>query len=97
MNREAEVELARQLLTGNPQAPDWHLEHFRAKIVQYSWRMRGHRQGAEEVTPKKWRKSIFASAHEVSLEQFLPARKEADGGGEAAPASRAPRVTYDFG
>jgi hypothetical protein len=29
------------------------LEHFRAKIVQYGWRMRGHRQGAEEVTPKK--------------------------------------------
>ena len=29
--------------------------------------------------PKKWRKSAFAPARELSLEQFLPARDEADG------------------
>ena len=111
MDREAEVELARQLLTGEPDAFDRFVEHFRAKIFQYSWLMCGHREDAEEVAQEtllkvfesfdqlrepervrpwvfriaknaclmKRRKSIFAPAQELSLEQFLPARNQADG------------------
>jgi RNA polymerase sigma-70 factor (ECF subfamily) len=105
------VELARQLLTERPDAFDRFVEHFRAKIFQYSWLMCGLREDAEEVAQEtllkvfesfdqlrepervrpwvfriaknaclmKRRKSVFAPSHEVSLEQFLPARNEADG------------------
>jgi RNA polymerase sigma-70 factor (ECF subfamily) len=111
LDREAEVELARQLLTGKPDAFDRFVEHFRAKIFQYSWLMCGHREDAEEVAQEtllkvfesfvqlrepervrpwvfriaknaclmKRRKSVFAPAHELSLEQFLPARNQANG------------------
>lgn len=105
------MELARQLLTGKPEAFDGFVEHFRAKIFQYSWLMCGQREDAEEVAQEtllkvfesfdqlrepervrpwvfriaknaclmKRRNSVFASSHELSLEQFLPARNEADG------------------
>ncbi|HTW64536.1 MAG TPA: sigma-70 family RNA polymerase sigma factor [Bryobacteraceae bacterium] len=111
MERDAEVELARQLLTGEPEAFDRFVEHFRAKIFQYSWLMCGQREDAEEVAQEtllkvfesfdqlrepervrpwvfriaknaclmKRRKSVFAPAHELSLEQFMPARGQADG------------------
>ncbi len=111
MDREAEIELARQLLTGKPEAFDRFVEHFRAKIFQYSWLMCRHREDAEEVAQEtllkvfesfdqlrepervrpwvfriakneclmKRRKSVFAPAHELSLEQFLPSRKQIDG------------------
>jgi len=111
LDREAEVELARQLLTGRPEAFDVFVEHFRTKIFQYSWLMCGHREDGEEVAQetllkvfesfdqlrdpervRQWvfriaknaclmkrRKSVFAPAHELSLEQFLPARNETDG------------------
>ncbi|MGA2878140.1 MAG: sigma-70 family RNA polymerase sigma factor [Bryobacteraceae bacterium] len=111
MDREAEVELARQLLAGTPEAFDRFVDHFRAKIFQYSWLMCGNREDAEEVAQEtllkvfesfnrlrepervrpwvfriaknaclmKRRKSVFAPAHELSLEQFLPARNESDG------------------
>jgi len=106
-----EVELARQLLTGEPEAFDRFVEHFRAKIFQYSWLMCGHREDAEEVAQEtllkifesfdqlrdpervrpwvfriaknaclmKRRKSVFAPEHELSLDQFLPARNQFDG------------------
>lgn len=48
-DREGEVELARQLLTGKPEAFDQFVGHFRIKIFQYSWLMCGHREDAEEV------------------------------------------------
>ncbi len=111
MDRETEVELARQLLTGKPEAFDRFVEHFRAKIFQYSWLMCGHREDAEEVAQEtllkvfesfdqlrepervrpwvfriaknaclmKRRRSVFAPEHELSLEQFLPARNQGDG------------------
>lgn len=111
MDRESEVELARQLLTGKPEAFDRFVEHFRAKLFQYSWLMCRQREDAEEVAQEtllkvfesfdqlrepervrpwvfriaknaclmKRRKSVFAPVHELSLEQFLPARNEADG------------------
>ena len=49
MERETEIELARQLLAGEPEAFDRFVEHFRSKIFQYSWLMCGHREDAEEV------------------------------------------------
>ena len=49
MDREAEIKIARQLLAGDPGAFDRFVEHFRAKIFQYSWLMCGHREDAEEV------------------------------------------------
>ena len=49
MERENEIELARELLAGNPAAFDRFVGHFRSKIFQYSWLMCGHREDAEEV------------------------------------------------
>jgi RNA polymerase sigma-70 factor, ECF subfamily len=49
VNKENEIELARELLAGRPEAFDRFVEHFRAKIFQYSWLMCGHREDAEEV------------------------------------------------
>lgn len=49
MERETEIELARQLLAGEPDAFDRFVGHFRSKIFQYSWLMCGHREDAEEV------------------------------------------------
>jgi RNA polymerase sigma-70 factor (ECF subfamily) len=111
LDREAEAELARQLIAGKPEAFDRFVEHFRAKIFHYSWLMCGNREDAEEVAQEtllnvfesfdqlrdpaqvrpwvfriaknaclmKRRKSVFAPAHELSLDQFLPARNGRDG------------------
>ena len=49
MERAAEIELARQLLEGKPEAFDRFVEHFRGKIFNYSRIMCGHREDAEEV------------------------------------------------
>lgn len=111
MEREREVELARQLMAGEPEAFDRFVEHFRAKIFHYSWLMCGHREDAEEVAQEtllrvfesfdhlrepervrswvfriaknaclmKRRKSVFAPARELSLDDFLPGMNDADG------------------
>lgn len=49
LEREAEAELTRRLITGDAAAFDRFVEHFRAKIFHYSWLMCGHREDAEEV------------------------------------------------
>jgi RNA polymerase sigma-70 factor (ECF subfamily) len=49
LERVTEVELARRLIAGEPEAFDRFVEHFRAKIFHYSWLMCGHREDAEEV------------------------------------------------
>ena len=49
MDRKAETELAAALLRGDPGAFDRFVEHFRAKIFQYSWLTCGQREDAEEV------------------------------------------------
>jgi RNA polymerase sigma-70 factor, ECF subfamily len=49
LERDTEVELARQLIAGEPEAFDRFVEHFRAKIFHYSWLMCGQREDAEEV------------------------------------------------
>jgi RNA polymerase sigma-70 factor (ECF subfamily) len=49
LEREAEVELARRLIAGEPEAFDRFVEHFRAKVFHYSWLMCRNREDAEEV------------------------------------------------
>jgi RNA polymerase sigma-70 factor (ECF subfamily) len=49
LEKEAEVQLARDLMAGQPEAFDRFVEHFRARIFQYSWLMCGQREDAEEV------------------------------------------------
>lgn len=92
-------------MTGDAKAFDEFVEHFRAKVFQYSWLMCGQRDDAEEVAQdtllkifesldqlreperiRPWvfriaknacltkrRKSVFAPAHELSLDDLLPA------------------------
>ena len=111
MEREAEVDLARQLMTGDADAFDRFVAHFRAKIFHYSWLMCGQREDAEDVAQEtllkvfesfdqlrepervrpwvfriarnaclmKRRKSVFAPAHELSLDEFLPAMNHENG------------------
>jgi RNA polymerase sigma-70 factor (ECF subfamily) len=108
LERENEVELARRLITGEPEAFDRFVDYFRARIFHYSWLMCGQREDAEEVAQetllkvfesadrlrepekvKPWvfriaknacltkrRKSIFAPARELSLDEFLPAQRQ---------------------
>ena len=49
MERKEETELARRLLSGDAEAFDRFVEHFRTKVFHYSWLMCGHREDAEEV------------------------------------------------
>jgi RNA polymerase sigma-70 factor (ECF subfamily) len=49
LEREEEIELARRLMAGDAGAFDQFVEHFRAKIFQYSWLMCGQREDAEDV------------------------------------------------
>lgn len=49
LEREAEVELAKRLIAGEPEAFDRFVEHFRAKVFHYSWLMCRNREDAEEV------------------------------------------------
>ncbi len=111
MKREIEVELAQQLIAGEPGAFERFVEHFRAKIFHYSWLMCGHREDAEDVAQEtllkifenfgqlreperirpwvyriaknaclmKRRKSAFAPATELSLDELMPAREQRDG------------------
>jgi RNA polymerase sigma-70 factor (ECF subfamily) len=50
LEKEVEIQLARDLMAGQPEAFDRFVEHFRAKIFQYSWLMCGQREDAEEVS-----------------------------------------------
>ena len=111
MEREAEVDLARRLMTGDANAFDRFVEHFRAKIFHYSWLMCGQREDAEDVAQdtllkvfesfdqlrepervRPWvfriarnaclmkrRKSVFAPAQELSLDDFMPAMNHQGG------------------
>lgn len=64
LDRHAEAELARQLVTGNRDAFDRFVDHFRRKIFQYSWLMCGHREDAEEVAQETLLK-VFEHFHEL--------------------------------
>lgn len=111
LDRAQEVELARQLIAGTPDAFDRFVEYFRSKRFHYSWLMCGHREDAEEVAQEtllkvfenfaqirepervrpwvfriaknaclmKRRKSVFAPAAELSLDQLMPVQSNSDG------------------
>jgi RNA polymerase sigma-70 factor (ECF subfamily) len=98
-------------MTGDANAFDRFVEHFRAKIFHYSWLMCGQREDAEDVAQdtllkvfesfdqlreaervRPWvfriarnaclmkrRKSVFAPARELSLDDFMPAMSHQGG------------------
>ncbi|HYL15876.1 MAG TPA: RNA polymerase sigma factor [Terriglobales bacterium] len=64
VDRELEIELARRLLAGEEGAFERFVEHFRAKIFQYSWLMCGQREDAEEVAQETMLK-LFESFNQL--------------------------------
>lgn len=104
VDKEQEIDLARRVSAGEPEAFEAFVEHFRSKVFQYSWLMCGHREDAEEVAQdtllkvfenfdqlrepsrvRPWvfriarnaclmkrRRSVFAPARELSLEELMP-------------------------
>ena len=72
MERDTEIELARQLIAGEPEAFDRFVEHFRAKIFHYSWLMCGHREDAEEVAQETLLKVFESFDHLREPERVRP-------------------------
>lgn len=64
LEREKEVELARQLIAGEAEAFDRFVDYFRARIFHYSWLMCGQREDAEEVAQETLLK-VFESADQL--------------------------------
>lgn len=64
MPQKPEVELARQLMSGKPEAFDEFVDHFRKRIFHYTYVMCGQREDAEEVTQDALLK-IFEHFHEL--------------------------------
>ena len=112
METNEEIELARNLLAGRPEAFERFVEVYQTKVFHYSLLMCGQREDAEEVAQEtllnvfthfdqlrepervrgwvfriaknacymKRRKSVFAPARELSLEELMPV-SERDGDG----------------
>jgi RNA polymerase sigma-70 factor, ECF subfamily len=72
LERDTEVELARQLIAGEPEAFDRFVEHFRAKIFHYSWLMCGQREDAEEVAQETLLKVFEGFDHLREPERVRP-------------------------
>ena len=70
MERETEVELARKLIAGEPEAFDRFVEHFRTRIFHYSWLMCGHREDAEEVAQETLLK-VFENFEDLREPQLV--------------------------
>lgn len=49
MDKDREIELARAMLAGRPEAFEAFVEAFRTRLFQYTWLMCGQREDAEEV------------------------------------------------
>ena len=64
MERAAEIELARHLLTGEPEAFGRFVDHFGSKIFNYSRLMCGHHEDAEEVAQETLLK-VFENFHQL--------------------------------
>jgi len=112
MEREAEIELARELLSGNLAVFDRFVESLHSRLFHYSLMVCGQREDAEEVAQdtllkvfqsldqlrepehvRAWvfriarnaclmkrRKSVFAPARELSLDELMPWAQIPDGG-----------------
>jgi len=72
LERDTEVELARELIAGEPEAFDRFVEHFRAKIFHYSWLMCGQREDAEEVAQETLLKVFESFDHLREPERVRP-------------------------
>ena len=72
MERDTEVELARQLIAGEPEAFNRFVGHFRAKIFHYSWLMCGQREDAEEVAQETLLKVFESFNHLRDPERVRP-------------------------
>jgi RNA polymerase sigma-70 factor (ECF subfamily) len=72
LERQAEVELARRLIAGEPEAFERFVEHFRVKIFHYSWLMCGHREDAEEVAQETLLKVFENFGHLREPERVRP-------------------------
>jgi RNA polymerase sigma-70 factor (ECF subfamily) len=72
LERNTEIELARKLIAGEPEAFDRFVEHFRAKIFHYSWLMCGHREDAEEVAQETLFKVFESFDHLREPERVRP-------------------------
>lgn len=59
-------------MAGRPEAFDRFVEHFRARIFQYSWLMCGHREDAEEVSQETLLK-VFENFDQLREPQHLRA------------------------
>lgn len=70
MNKEEEVELARALLSGNAEAFDKFVVHFRTKIFQYTWLMCGQREDAEEVAQETLLK-VFQKLSQLESPEYV--------------------------
>lgn len=72
LERDTEVELARQLIAGGPEAFDRFVEHFRAKVFHYSWLMCRNREDAEEVAQETLLKVFENFDHLSGPERIRP-------------------------
>jgi RNA polymerase sigma-70 factor (ECF subfamily) len=72
LERDTEVELARQLIAGEPEAFNRFVGHFRAKIFHYSWLMCGQREDAEEVAQETLLKVFESFNHLRDPERVRP-------------------------
>jgi len=72
LERNHEVELARQLIAGEPEAFDRFVEHFRAKVFHYSWLMCRNREDAEEVAQETLLKVFENFDHLREPERIRP-------------------------
>jgi RNA polymerase sigma-70 factor (ECF subfamily) len=64
LDLQAEAQLARALIAGEPDAFDRFVEHFRSKVFHYSWLMCGSPDDAEEVAQETLLK-VFASIDQL--------------------------------
>jgi RNA polymerase sigma-70 factor, ECF subfamily len=112
LERAGDVQLGKELLSGDPAAFDRFVDSYHSKLFQYAYLMCGNREDAEEVSQetllnvfrtiaqlreparlKAWvfriaknacltkrRKSVFAPARVLSLEELMPVRSSSDDG-----------------
>ncbi|HKE23276.1 MAG TPA: RNA polymerase sigma factor [Bryobacteraceae bacterium] len=64
MDHQAESQLARSLMAGEPEAFDRFVAHFRSKVFHYSWLMCGSPEDAEEVAQETLLK-VFGSIDQL--------------------------------
>jgi RNA polymerase sigma-70 factor (ECF subfamily) len=64
VDRQREIELAKGLLSGDAEAFERFVEHFRNRLFQYTWLVCRQREDAEEVAQEALLK-VFESAAQL--------------------------------